>query len=120
MYNVVEKVERTAVQALVDHFYDNIADPAERVKTLQKSADVPFHFSLQKEVSSEQIESLKKSISNPDSRLMQFFNAMVNDTDPEYAKKLIMALGYEAGLCAKVPKTIRKNRGKYKNATFRG
>lgn len=109
MKNAVSTVERAAVQALVDHFYDNIKDPAERVKTLQKIADVlPFFY---KDLSSERLESVKNSIKDPDSRLMQFLNAMVSDTDPEYAKKLIMALGFEAGL--KGTKTIRKNREKY-------
>ena len=109
MKNAVSTVERAAVQALVDHFYDNIKDPAERVKTLQKIADVlPFFY---KDLSLERLESVKNSIKDPDSRLMQFLNAMVTDTDPEYAKKLIMALGFEAGL--KGTKTIRKNREKY-------
>ena len=109
MKNAVKTVERAAVQALVDYFYENMADPAERVKALQKIADlIPFFY---RELSSEHLESVKNNIKDPDSRGLQLLHAMINDTDPEYAKKMIMALGFEAGL--KGTKTIRKNREKY-------
>ena len=42
---------------------------------------------------------------------MKFLGAMLDDADPTYAKKMIMALGFEAGL--KGTKTIRKNREMY-------
>lgn len=53
------------------------------------------------------MESVKNAISDPDNYMVRLFNAMVEDTDPEYAKKLIMALGFEAALTG--TKTIRKN-----------
>ena len=82
MKNAVKTVERAAVQALVDHFYENMADPAERVKTLQKIADlIPFFY---RELSSEHLESVKNNIKDPDSRGLQLLHAMINDTDPEY------------------------------------
>ena len=109
MKNAVKTVERAAVQALVDHFYDNLKDPAERVKTLHKIADIiPFFV---RELSPERLESLKKDFTDPDSRTMQLINAMLDDADPEYAKKMLMTLGFEALL--KGTKTIRKNREKY-------
>lgn len=109
MKNAVKTVERAAVQALVDHFYDNLKDPAERVKTLHKIADIiPFFV---RELSPERLESLKKDFTDPDSRTMQLINAMLDDADLEYAKKMLMTLGFEALL--KGTKTIRKNREKY-------
>ena len=109
MSSIVKTVERAAVQALVDHYYDSIADPAERVRTLQKLADtIPFFY---KDISDEQTEKMKQDIRDPESRTMQFLNAILDDADPGYAKKMIMTLGFEAAL--KGTKTIRKNREKY-------
>ncbi len=110
MNGIVKSVERAAVQALVNHYYDSAANPAARADTLRKLADViPFYF---KDVSAEQIDHLKQSIGDPNSRLMQFLGAFLDDADPAYAKKMIMALGFEAALLG--TKTIRKNREKYK------
>ncbi len=105
MSGIVKSVERAAVQALVNHYYDSAADPAARADTLRKLADViPFYF---KDVSAEQVDHLKRSIDDPNSRLMQFLSAFLDDADPGYAKKMIMALGFEAAL--KGTKTIRKH-----------
>ena len=110
MSTIVKTVERAAVQAMVDHYYDSVADPEERTKTLRKIADViPFFY---KDISKEQIEGLKQDIADPESRTMQFLNALLDNADPGYAKKMIMTLGFEAAL--KGTKTIRKNREKYK------
>ena len=110
MSTIVKTVERAAVQALVDHYYDSVADPEERIRTLRKIADViPFFY---KDISKEQIEGLKQDVADPESRTMQFLNALLENADPAYAKKMIMTLGFEAAL--KGTKTIRKNREKYK------
>lgn len=43
MNGIVKSVERGAVQALVNHYYDSAANPAARADTLRKLADViPF------------------------------------------------------------------------------
>lgn len=104
-----DNVERAAMKSLIDHYYDKLADPNERTKTLLKIADlIPKSY---KEMTPEALESLKASIQDPNSRAMQFLNAVLSDADPGYAKKMIMALGYDAAL--KGIKTIRKNREKY-------
>ncbi len=109
MSNFKDRVERTAVQKLVNHYYDHLADASERTDTLKKIAEfLPFFY---REMTAETIDGLKKDIDNPNSRLMSLLNAMLDDVDPEYARKMIMALGFEAGL--KGTKTIRKNREIY-------
>ncbi len=106
MSELGHSVGRAAAQALLNHFYDNLADPFERTRTLMKIADiVPYFF---KEMTPEKMEVFKTGIQDPDNRYMKLLGTILDDADPEYAKKFIMALGYEAGL--RGTKKIRKNR----------
>ena len=90
MGNLIKTVERATVQALIDHFYDNISDPAERSMTLQKIADtIPFFY---KDLSSEDMYPTKLELSDPDSRIMQFLNAILDDVDPDLQHALCRML----------------------------
>lgn len=109
MPSIGHSMERAAAQALLNHFYDNLADPTERTQTLMKIADLIPKF--YKEMLPERVESIKTEIQNPNNHLIMLLNTILDDADPEYAKRFIMALGYEAGLCG--TKMIRKNREKY-------
>lgn len=102
-------MERAAAQALLNHYYDNLADPSERTQTLMKIADMLPKF--YREMHPERIEIIKKGIQDPNNRYMKLLNSVLDNSDPEYAKKFIMALGFEAGL--RGTKMIRKNREKY-------
>ena len=109
MSTIGHSMERAAAQSLVNHFYDNLADPEERAKTLLKMADMIPRF--YKEMSPESLEGIKAKVRDPENRDMRLLSSILDGANPEYAKKLIMALGYEAAFCG--TKTIRKNREKY-------
>ena len=109
MHSIGHSLERAAAEALLNHFYDNLADPSERTQTLMKIADLIPKF--YKEISPERVDSLKAEIQNPKNHLLMLLNTILDEADPEYAKKFIMALGFEAGLCG--TKKIRRNREKY-------
>ena len=61
--------------------------------------------------SAETAERFKERVKNPDDRFVKLLNSILDESDPEYAKKLILNLGYEAAL--RGTKQIRKNREKY-------
>ena len=109
MPSIGHSMERAAAEALLNHFYDNLADPSERTQTLMKIADLVPKF--YKEMLPERVESIKAEIQNQNNHLIRILNTILDDADPEYAKKFIVALGYEAGLCG--TKLIRRNREKY-------
>lgn len=109
MANIIDNVECAAFKALVDRYYDSLADENERTHALLKMAEVMPRF--YSEFTPEKVENLKTQINDPDSRLMKLLGGIIGDADSGYAKKMIMTLGYEAGL--KGTKTIRKNREKY-------
>ena len=48
---------------------------------------------------------------DPDNRWMKFINRVIDETDPHYAKTMLLNLGYEAFF--RGTKTIRANREKY-------
>ncbi|MBR6085212.1 MAG: radical SAM protein [Spirochaetales bacterium] len=103
------RMERAAAQVLLNHLYENLAAPSERMQTLMKIADwIPKFY---KETSPEQIERAKKAIQDPDNHLIMLLNKILDEADPEYAKKFIMSFGYETAL--RSTKQIRKNRKKY-------
>jgi len=109
MSTIGHSMERAAVQSLLNHFYNNLEDPGKRREVLLKLADmIPLFY---KETSQDSLTWLREIINDPESRDMRLLNAILDESDPEYAKKFIMALGFEAGFCG--TKTIRKNREKY-------
>ena len=109
MATIAHSVERKAVKALLDHFYDNLADKNVREKTMFQLVDL-FQKYYGKD-SAETAERFKERDKNPDDRFVKLLNSILDESDPEYAKKLILNLGYEAAL--RGTKQIRKNREKY-------
>lgn len=109
MGTIGHSVERAAAQSLINHYYDNLADPKERTNTLYKLVDMIPRF--YKEMTPEGLEPFKDMVRDPENRNAKILNSVLDGADPEYAKKLIMTLGYEAAL--RGTRTIRKNREKY-------
>ena len=110
MSSIGHNVERAAAQVLLNHFYDSLADPKERTKTLLKIADmVPKFYS---EVTPEYMASIKAGIQDPDNRYMKLLNTVLDEADPGYAKKMILALGFESSFYGtKVTREMRKKYG---------
>lgn len=108
MAHIGHMMKRAAARALLNRLYSNLADPSSRAGTLMKIADMLPKF--YREASPERVESVKAMIRDPDNRYMKLINLLIDETDPEYAKKIIMSLGFEAGFCG--TKKIRKSREK--------
>ena len=47
----------------------------------------------------EKVESVKAGIRDPENRYAKLLNMILDEADPGYAKKLIMAIGFEAAFC---------------------
>ncbi|MBR1389957.1 MAG: radical SAM protein [Lachnospiraceae bacterium] len=109
MTSIGHAVEQRAARALINRFYDNLANSEERAKILLQAVDRSTRFFT--EFSPEQIEKLKAGIQNPDNRYMKLFNLMLDESDPKFSKRMLMNLGYEATF--RGTRMIRKNREKY-------
>ncbi|MBO4832370.1 MAG: radical SAM protein [Oscillospiraceae bacterium] len=109
MSTIWHGIERIAARSIISHLYNDLADPSERANALIKMADrVPKFY---KGFPAEKVESIKAGICDPENRYAKLLNTILDEADPGYAKKLIMAIGFEAAFCG--TKTIRKNREKY-------
>ena len=109
MASIGHAMERKAAEKLVNRFYDNLANSEERTQVLLDAADMGAKF--YKELTPERIERLKDSIRDPENRYMKLLNILLDESNPEYAKKMILNLGYEAAF--RGTRMIRKNREKY-------
>lgn len=103
--------ERQAFSVAIDAFLKNInkKNYEERSKTYVKLVDTAQKF--WKDADPKSFESAKKAVSNPDNRWVKFINRVIDETDPHYAKTMLLNLGYEAFF--RGTKTIRANREKY-------
>lgn len=104
--------ERQAFSAGIDQFLKHLnkKDASDRVKTYQKLVDAAGHF-WGKDADTKKLEAVKKAMADPDNRWIRFINRVLDETDPHYAKTMMLNLGYEAFF--RGTKTIRANREKY-------
>lgn len=108
--NITHSAERKAVAAVIDNFYKNIDKSENRAETYAKFADMAQKF-LGNSKNAKTIERVKKVVQDPENRWMKFINRIIDETDPNYAKTMLLNLGYEAFF--RGTKTIRANREKY-------
>lgn len=104
--------ERKAFSTAIDGFLKHIKkkDYADRSETYCKLVDTAATF-WGKGANKEKMEAAKKALSNPDNRWVKFLNRVIDETDPHYAKTMLLNLGYEAFF--RGTKMIRANREKY-------
>jgi len=107
---VSHSVERAAYGALINHFYDNIANSEDRQATYLKLVDAAGKF-YGKAAPQEKLDAVRNAIKDPDNRWFKMINRIIDESDPRFAKKMILNLGYEAFL--RGTKMIRENREKY-------
>lgn len=108
MASIGYTIERQTVKTLINHLYDNVADKEKRADALCQIVDFGSKFY---KGSPEQIEKLKNTIRTSDAHYMQILNTMLDEGNPQYVKKVLMNLGYEATYHG--TKMIRANREKY-------
>jgi MoaA/NifB/PqqE/SkfB family radical SAM enzyme len=104
--------ERQAFSVAIDGFLKHLnkKDEAGRTETYLKLVDLAGKF-WGKGANKEKMEAAKKYISNPENRWVKFINRVIDETDPHYAKTMLLNLGYEAFF--RGTKMIRANREKY-------
>ena len=109
--NMKHTAERQAFSVAVDSFLKNVSkkDYKERVKTYTKLANFAEKFIG--EGNGDTIEKIKVAIQDPDNRWVKYINKIIDESNPEFAKKFIVNVGYEAFF--RGTKMIRANREKY-------
>ncbi len=114
MAGTIEKMshaaQRQTFKLLIDHFYDHIDKAEDRTKTYLKLVDQYEKF-MGDGSDKKNVEAVRKAFQDPNNRWVKFLNKVIDETDPTYAKKLLLNLGYEAFF--RGTKTIRANREKY-------
>lgn len=110
--NLSQAAERQAFSIAIDGFlkYLRKGDPADRSKTYIKLVDYAAKFWGDDE-NSDKFEAVKEKVSDPNNRWVKFINRVIDETDPHYAKTMLLNLGYQAFF--RGTKMIRENRKKY-------
>ena len=109
-FDLKHAAERKAFSVLIDHFYDNIANSDDRTKTYLQLVDKAAGF-YGKGATEETLNKVRAAVSDPDNRWVRFVNKVIDESNPKYAKKMLLNLGYEAFF--RGTKMIRENREKY-------
>lgn len=110
--NISYVAERQAVSVMAGRIMKKIGKAGsyeERAKVYTDLVDLATK--KMKGFSEEQFQIARDYVSNPDSRWMKTINQIIDHTDPQYGKKVLMSLGYEAFL--RGTKQIRESREKY-------
>ncbi len=108
--NLQHAAERQAISLMIDGFLKHLAKKEDRSETYLKIVDLAERF-YGDGAKKETLDKIREYVSNPDNRWMRFINRIVDETDPHYAKMMLLNLGYESFFCG--TKTIRANREKY-------
>ena len=111
--NMAHAAERQAASVIIDQLLKKLNkanDYEERSEIYLKIVDMAEKFYNDGDAK-EKLDAVRKYVSNPDNRWMKVINSIIDDTDPGYAKKMLLNLGYEAFF--RGTKTIRENRQKY-------
>ncbi len=101
--------EKQAVSLMIDAFLRKVTKSEDRTKTYMDLVGLAEKFIG--DGNQATVAKLKESLSDPDNRWVKFINRIIDETDPHYAKRLLMTLGYEAFF--RGTKMIRENREKY-------
>ena len=110
MQNLTHAAERQAISVMLDGFLKHLKSQDDRTKTYVQIVDLAEKF-WGSGANRETIAKVREYVQNPDNRWMRFINRVVDETDPHYAKTMLLNLGYEAFL--RGTKQIRQNREKY-------
>ena len=111
--NAQHKVERKAFEIMINGIVgkltktDDVAKRQETFLSLVDKAEAFWGDGTDKAT----LDKVREYMKNPDNRWMKFLNHVLDETNPNYAKKFLLNLGYEAFFHG--TKTIRANREKY-------
>ncbi|MBR1849006.1 MAG: radical SAM protein [Lachnospiraceae bacterium] len=108
--DIKHKAERHTMSLIVDHYLKDIQNPDTRRETYLKLVDYAEKF-YGNGAKKENIERVREAFQDPNNRWVNYISKVVEETNPEYAKKMMLNLGYEAYFHG--TKMIRANREKY-------
>lgn len=108
--DIKHKAERHTMSLIVDHYLKDIQNPDTRRETYLKLVDYAEKF-YGSGAKKENIERVREAFQDPNNRWVNYISKVVEETNPEYAKKMMLNLGYEAFF--RGTKMIRANREKY-------
>ena len=110
MKNLSHAAERQAFSVMIDGFLKHLNKTEDRTNTYLKIVDAAEKF-WGNGASKEKLDAVRKAIKNPEDRWIKFINRVIDETNPNVAKTLLLNLGYEAFF--RGTKMIRANREKY-------
>ena len=108
--NLTHAAERQAFSVLLDGFLAHLNRTEDRTATYLKLVDAAEHFYGNK-ARKEKLDAVRKAIQDPDNRWFRFINRVVDESDPNVIKTMLLNLGYESFF--RGTKLIRENREKY-------
>ena len=108
--SIQHAAERQAVSVIIDSALKKIRNAEDRTQAVLDIIDIVEKF-LGSSLPEGSIDMVRNAVKDPNNRWIKYIYRIIDETDPGYAKKALMALGYEAFLNG--TKTIRANREKY-------
>ncbi len=108
--NLTHAAERQAFSVLIDGFLKHLDKVEDRGKTYAGLVDAAAKF-YSDGVDPNTLSKIREIVQDPNNRWMRFINRVIDETDPGYAKKMILTMGYETFF--RGTKTIRETRRKY-------
>ena len=110
MASLKHAAERKAIGVMLDGLVKHLQKADDKTETYMKIIDLAEKF-IGNKVNHEKFEAVKKYFSNPENRWIKYINRIIDETNPNYAKTMLLNMGYEAFL--RGTKQIRENRVKY-------
>ena len=110
--NMKHAAERQAFSVAIDRFLNHLdkQDEAQRGEIYVKLVNMAEKF--WGKGNEETMNKVRAAVSDPNNRWVKYINKIIDETNPQFAKKFILNLGYEAFF--RGTKMIRANREKYK------
>ena len=99
--------ERKTFSLLINHFYDNLSNSEDRTKTYLKLIDYAGKF-FGKGATAEKLDKVRAAVQDPNNRWVKYINKVIDESNPKFAKTMLLNLGYEAFF--RGTKIIRRNR----------
>ena len=116
MSKLAKTISYAAVKQVVSVMADQIMKKIGRAEDYEKRSEVycklvDLGAKMIKGFDEEQVKFVREYVSNPENRWMKTINQIIDQTNPQYGKKFLMSLGYEAFF--RGTKQIRESREKY-------
>ena len=110
--NMKHAAERQAFSVAIDKFLNHLdkQNESERCETYLKIVNMAEKF--WGKGNEETMNKVREAVSDPNNRWIKYINKIIDEANPQFAKKFVLNLGYEAFF--RGTKMIRANREKYK------